>query len=117
MTLRLHPDLLAAAYDYLRVSTPFRGWCPRLPHSDDIGFGVVEDATIFADFCLMNGEPLIRVSGMNGHSVTLLATVAHEMIHLYQHLSGLDKGDDHNADFQDRAKRVCAAHGFDPATF
>lgn len=114
MTLRLHPDLIAAGYDFLRQSQPFKGW--RLPESDEVGFGIVEDPTIFADFCLMNGEPLIRVSGMNGHTNTLLATIAHEMIHLYQHIHKLDKGD-HNADFWNRAKRICAIHGFDPKTF
>lgn len=115
MTLRLHPDLIAAGYDFLRQSTPFKGW--RLPEADEIGFGIVEDPTVFADFCLMNGEPLIRVSGMNGHTNTLLATIAHEMIHLYQHLNKLDKGDDHNADFWKRAKRVCNVHGWDYKTF
>lgn len=115
MTLRLHPDLIAAGYDFLRQSQPFRRW--RLPEADEIGFGVVDDPTIFADFCLLNGEPLIRVSGMNGHTVTLLATIAHEMIHLYQHLNKLDKGDDHNADFWKRAKRICSIHGFDPKIF
>lgn len=115
MTLRLHPDLIAAGYDFLRQSSPFRAW--KLPEADEIGFGIVEDASIFADFCLMNGEPLIRVSGMNGHTVTLLATIAHEMIHLHQHLNKLDKGDDHNADFWRRAKKVCSIHGFDPQTF
>jgi len=115
VTHRLHPDLIAAGYDFLRQSSPFKGW--RLPEADEIGFGVVEDPSIFADFCLLNGEPLIRCSGMNGHTVTLLATIAHEMIHLYQHLHKLDKGGEHNADFWRRAKKVCATHGFDPKTF
>jgi hypothetical protein len=116
VTLRLHPDLIAAGYDFLRQSAPFKGW--RLPEADEIGFGIVEDPTIFADFCLIKGEPLIRVSGMNGHTVTLLGTIAHEMIHLYQHLNKLDiGGGDHNPDFWKRAKRVCAVHGFDPKTF
>lgn len=115
MTLRLHPDLVAAGYDFLRQSTPFKSW--KLPEADEIGFGIVDDPTVFADFCLVNGEPLIRVSGMNGHTVTLLATISHEMIHLYQHLNKLDKGCDHNADFWKRAKRICAIHGFDPKVF
>ena len=116
MTLRLHPDLIAAGYDFLRQSQPFKGW--RLPEGDEIGFGIVEDATIFADFCIMKGEPLIRVSGMNGHTNTLLATIAHEMIHLYQHIHKLDVGgSDHNTDFWKRAKRVCSIHGWDVKTF
>lgn len=116
MTLRLHPDLIAAGYDFLRQSQPFKAW--KLPEADEIGFGIVEDPTIFADFCLFNGDPLIRVSGMNGHTNTLLATIAHEMIHLHQHLTKLDKsGGDHNPDFWKRARKVCAVHGWDPHTF
>jgi len=116
MTLKLHPDLLAAGYEYLRQSTPFRGW--GLPEADDIGFGVVKDTTMFADFMVVDGIPMIRVSErMHGHTTTLLQTIAHEIIHLHQHLKKLDTGGEHNADFWRRAKRVCAAHGFDPLNF
>ena len=33
MTLRLTPDMLAAAYDFLRTTVPFSRW--RLPEADD----------------------------------------------------------------------------------
>lgn len=114
MTLRLTPDLIAAGYEYIRCSVP--RW--HLPEADEIGFAVVKDTKMFADFCLYKGEPLIRVSEqMHGHTSTLLGTIAHECIHLYQHLKGLDNGGEHNADFWRRAKRMCALHGFDPKTF
>lgn len=116
MTLRLTPDLIAAGYDYVRESQPFKGW--GLPESDEVGFAVVKDTTMYADFCLYKGEPLIRVSEkLHGHTVTLLATIAHECVHLYQYLHKLDKGGEHNADFKRRAARVCQIHGFDPKTF
>ena len=51
----------------------------------------------------------------NGHVVTLLATLAHEMIHLRQHLTR-DR-ELHGPRFKRMAARVCAAHGFDPKTF
>ena len=38
MTLSLTPDLLAAAYDFLRATPPFKAW--RLPESDDIAHTV-----------------------------------------------------------------------------
>jgi hypothetical protein len=116
MTLRLTPDMLAAAYDFLRAAEPFKGW--KLPEAEELGFHVVRDPKIFADFGMENGVAVIRVSeARNGHAVTLLATMAHEMIHLHQHRRKLDRGGDHNADFRARAARICALHGFDPKTF
>lgn len=114
MTLRLTPDMLAAAYDFLRATEPFRRW--RLPESDELGFHVVRDAALSADFGVREGMPYIRVSeANNGHTITLLATLGHEMIHLRQHLTG-DR-EHHGPRFKRIAARVCAVHGFDPKTF
>lgn len=114
MSLRLTPDMLAAGYDFLRTTEPFRRW--RLPDSDVLCFHVVRDAAMSADFGVEQGVPFIRVSDANnGHSVTLLSTLAHEMIHLRQHLTG-DR-EHHGLRFRRMAARVCAAHGFDPKIF
>lgn len=116
MTLRLTPDMLAAAYDLLRETPPFKRW--RLPPSDEVGFHVVRDPRIHADFGAENGMPIIRVSENGaGYAVSLLAALAHEAIHLHQWRRKLDKGGEHNADFKKRARQVCRAHGFDPKTF
>lgn len=116
MTLRLSPELLAAAYDFLRTTDPFKGW--KLPKSGRVKFRVIKDPRRFADFGLENGVPTIRVStARNGHTDTLLSTVAHESIHLHQYLKGLETKGEHNADFKRRAARVCGAHGYDPRTF
>ena len=114
MTLRLAPEMLAAAYDFLRTTEPFKNW--RLPESDDVGFSVVRDRARYADFGLEKGVPVIRVSeARNGHAATLLATLAHEMCHLRQEMIG-DRGH-HSAAFRKMAARVCRAHGFDIKTF
>lgn len=116
MTLRLTPDNLAAAYDYLRTTDPFITW--KLPKSGRVKFRVIKDPRVFADFGVENGAPVIRVStARNGHTNTLLSTVAHEAIHLHQYLRKLETKGEHNADFKRRAKRICALHGFDPLTF
>lgn len=116
MTLRLTPESLAAAYDYLRTTDPFIGW--KLPKSGRVKFVVIKDPRRFADFGVENGVPTIRVStARNGHTITLLSTVAHEAIHLHQYLTGLETKGEHNADFKRRAARVCARHGFDSKTF
>jgi predicted metallopeptidase len=114
MTLKLHPEMIAAGYDYLCQTEPFCYW--KLPESDEIGFSVVRDPKIFADFLVQNGTPVIRVSAVrNGHTDTLMATIAHEMIHLYQELTG-DR-ETHGPRFRKMAAKVCKAHGFDPAAF
>lgn len=109
------PDILAAAYDFLRTTEPFKNW--KLPEAEEVGFGVVRDPSIFADIEIgAGGVPVIRVSeARNGHAVTLLATLSHEMIHLRQFQLG-DSGN-HNFLFQKLARRVCAAHGFDIKAF
>jgi len=114
MTLRLTPDMLAAGYDFLRTTAPFQRW--RLPESDELGFHVVRDAALSADFGVREGVPLIRVSeAHNGHTITLLASLSHEMIHLRQHLTG-DR-EHHGPRFRRMAARVCAVQGFDPKIF
>jgi hypothetical protein len=114
MTLRLTPDMLSAGYDFLRATEPFRGW--KLPDSDELGFHVVRRANLSADFGVEEGIPFIRISeASNGHAVTLLASLAHEMIHLRQHLTG-DR-ELHGPRFKRMAARVCATHGFDPKIF
>lgn len=114
MTLRLSPDLLAAAYDFLRQTDPFKGW--KLPEGDDLGFSVIRDPHTYANFNVVEGVPTIRVSETCvGHTSTLLAQISHEMCHLRQHLRG--EKDAHGASFKRMAASVCKAHGFDPKTF
>ena len=38
MALRLTPEILEGAYEFLRATPPFRGW--RLPHADEVEFVV-----------------------------------------------------------------------------
>ena len=73
-------------------------------------------ASLSADFGVEAGLPFIRVNeSHNGHAATLLASLAHEMIHLRQHLTG-DR-ELHGPRFRRMATRVCIAHGFDPKIF
>lgn len=114
MTLRLTPDMLAAGYDFLRTTAPFSRW--RLPEAEELGFHVVRQASLSADFGVEEGIPFIRVSeANNGHTATLLASLAYEMIHLRQHLTG-DR-ELHGPRFRRMAALICATHGFDPKIF
>ena len=108
------PAFLAAAYDMLRLTDPFKAW--KLPPSSEVRFRVVRDKKMFADFGMENGVPVIRISAAkNGHLATILATLGHEMVHLRQELTG-DR-EIHGPRFQKMAARICAIHGFDNKTF
>jgi len=48
MTLHLTPDMLAGVYEFLRTTEPFKAW--KLPHADELGFAVVRDPNMYADF-------------------------------------------------------------------
>ncbi len=87
-----------------------------MPEADDVGFHVVRDPKMYADFGMESGLPVIRVSeAKNGHVATLLATMGHEMIHLRQELIGAK--DAHGESFKRMAAAVCRAHGFDIRAF
>jgi len=76
----------------------------------------VRKAGLSADFGVEGGVLFIRVSeSSNGLAVTLLSRIAHEMIHLRQHLTGDHQL--HGPRFQRMAAKIRATHGLDPKTF
>jgi hypothetical protein len=120
--LHLTPELLESAYEYLRASPPFRGW--NLPEGDQVTFRVMGAKDRFGHF---RGRHIraegadsfseIAISaGMVRSTDLLMATMAHEMIHLYQDENGWARGH-HNPQFRALAARVCAIHGFDAENF
>ena len=120
--LTLTPEMLENAYEYLRVSPPFSRW--NLPHADQVSFRVMGTKDRFGHFRGRHrktrgddGFSEIAISaGMVRSSDVLIATMAHEMIHLYQDETGTARGH-HNPKFHKLAKRVCTLHGFDPENF
>lgn len=115
--MRLTPDILIGAYEYLRTTPPFKGW--RLLHADQIEFRVTAGPDHFGWHEQSGDRHIIAVSAKtHSHSASLIITMAHEMIHLHQGIKRLwTRGVDHNEDFLRRAERVCRVHGFDPAVF
>ena len=118
--LRLTPDMVEGAYEYLRTSDPFRKF--GLPEGDELGFRVTRHNDRaghfrsealpgkFHDFAI--SEIFVTTSRL------LIETVAHEMIHLYQEIKGTgSERVQHNAEFRRLARQVCSIHGFDPKTF
>jgi hypothetical protein len=124
--LHLTPELLEASYEYLRLSPPFRGW--NLPEGDQISFRVMGARDRYGHFRGRHTKARVGARGADSFSEiaisagkvrstdVLMATMAHEMIHLYQDETGSARGH-HNPQFRALAARVCAFHGFDLETF
>jgi hypothetical protein len=113
--------MLEAAYEYLRASPPFCRW--NLPQADLVSFRVMGTRDYFGHFRgrhrRAQGDDFseIAVSAKLVRSTdVLIATMAHEMIHLYQDETGTSRGH-HNPAFRKLAKRVCGIHGFDLESF
>ena len=117
--LTLTPEMLEGAYEYLRVSPPFCSW--SLPDADHVSFRVMGARDRFGHFRgRIKGMPDLNEIGVSLRAVRstdlLMATMAHEMIHLYQDETGTARGH-HNPKFRKLARRVCRIHGFDPESF
>ena len=118
--LRLTPEMLEGAYEYLRVSPPFCRW--NLPHADQVSFRVMGTRDRFGHFRgrhkKASGDDFSEIAisaGMVRSTELLIATMAHEMIHLRQYRMGAR--DTHGLTFRRMAAAVCREHGFDVKTF
>jgi hypothetical protein len=118
--LRPTPEILEAAYEYLRTTPPFRGW--KLPHADSIGFVITRSKNTKGYYTKECRKPDSHEIGVSENCVSstlhLFEVMAHEMIHLHQAINKLETGNtQHNADFLRRAKSVCKYHGWDVLHF
>lgn len=113
--LTLTPELLAASWDFLRETQPFKGWrC--YPESDEVGFAVIGARDTYGEFVVENYKPLVRVSSTTvGHTNTLLSIMAHEMAHYRQWKRGEETT--HGRSFASMRQAICRRHGFDHKTF
>lgn len=108
MALHLTPALLEAAYELLRVTPPFKRW--KLPHADDVEFHVSRHRDKFGDYC---DSCRMRVSANTNKELnTIIATVAHEMVHAHLHHIGFRSWETHGPRFNKLAAQVCRAHGW-----
>ncbi len=117
MTIKVTPDLIRCAYELLCETEPFIRW--NMPPSEDIKFLTYKprDKGEFGCFQTLGPDMWLQVSTKKvGHLLTLLTTVAHEMIHLHQHRTGLEIN--HGPEFEKWSELVCRHHReFDPKTF
>lgn len=114
----LKPDHAAAAYDFIRALPPCSRW--GLPPADEVEFTIKHDPSIYGLYTrwLHDGVHIIVISSaVVGHTETLLASVAHEMVHLKQAKDRTETSGQHNAEWRRLAKTICRIHGFDPKAF
>jgi hypothetical protein len=113
VTLPLTPHILAAAYEYLRTTPPFRGW--KLPSADEVEFCVTQHRDRDGDHSRYHrtDEHIIRVSSYWVKTTDgLMQVVAHEMLHQRQERMNPAIRRGHNPAFLRMAARVCAVHGW-----
>lgn len=112
------PDILEAVYELLRMTPPFKGW--RLPPADEIEFHVTRMSGQDQADCYKNaaGRHVIRIAANKHHTLApLVATMAHEMVHLHLDKSYPRDKSHHGSRFQRHADIVCKRHGFDRGQF
>ena len=120
MSLRLTPDIIEGAYEFLRMTPPFRGW--RLPPADEVEFVVARHRRYLGYHRGLRHKVNSHEIGISdscvGHTNTLLRTMAHEMIHQYQQRKRTETSNtEHNAQFHKLARQVCRYHGWDEKEF
>lgn len=119
MALRLTTENLPAAYEFLRACKPFCDW--KLPEADEVGFQVSRHRDRFGHMQAWHGSDDVMIvisEAVVGSSDVLFRTLAHEVIHLHQHLRKTETtGVQHNAEFKRLARVVCAEHVFDLKAF
>jgi hypothetical protein len=116
MPIPLSAEMLAHAYEYLACIPPFNKW--NLPPSEDVKFLIIRRADRYAHYQMIGGIHHIAVSSkFVGRHEMLLATLAHELIHLHCEASGMTTSNPHDKAFHKFADRVCKIHDFDRLTF
>jgi hypothetical protein len=120
MGLRLTPELMEGAYEFLRLTPPFKNW--QLPHADEVEF-VVSRHRFHVGYHrgirrLVRSHEIGISEHCVGHTNTLLRTLAHEMIHQHQQRRRSETPNtEHNAEFRRLARLVCRHHGWDEKEF
>ena len=116
MGLPITPARLEAVYEMLRAWPPFCRW--SLPRSSEVQFHVARHNRHDALWWIDGGHHVELSMKRHGHLATVVASVAHEMVHVRQRVAKTEtRGVEHNAEFKRLAKLVCTRFGFDYGQF
>ena len=112
-------DILKAAYAYLNETPPFNEW--NLPDDDDVVFeiwtGTDWHGGCHPPYGNRAGYTIGISATTHSHTVSLISSTAHEMVHVHLHKIKYRGWKNHGPAFKALAKEVCDAHGFDPGQF
>lgn len=117
MSIKITVEVVEHVYDLLRQTAPFDRW--NLPYAEEIGFAITRDRNNRGEFYVdVLKVPFISVNQKFHHTLDeLIRTVAHEMCHLRDHLSGSRADVSHGRSFNSLADTVCKHHNFDRGAF
>lgn len=119
--MHLTPNILRAAYNYLRDTPPFHRW--KMPEADEVGFIVAKTKRVYGE-CTISKPKDKRFRSLFNIAVScdlvkstdvLMETMAHEMCHIKCELLGSKSV--HGYEFKRLAKSVCKQHGWREETF
>ncbi len=114
MPIALNIEILAHCYDML-AATPVMAKL-NLPPSEDIKFRLIRKKDRFAHHEVIGGVHHIAISTrFVGTFQTLITTMSHEMIHIWQDRCDIPRDD--GKGFQKMADKICKALEFDRLIF
>lgn len=117
--MKLTARNVRAMYDLFRTLPPYNRW--KLPPAEKLRFAVTNSRKEYGRYEWWSGTSKRRIA-ISRHNVksfhALAITMAHELIHVHQELSGTySERSEHNRAFVKTAKHVCRALGFDSTGF
>jgi hypothetical protein len=116
MALKITLPIVEGMYQLLKASPPFNRW--KLPDHEDIGFALNRTQGNRGEFYVKDGIPYLGINDTSHETLDeLMRTVAHEMCHLREFLTGQRADVHHGAYFKRSAASVCKAHQFDKGAF
>lgn len=115
--MHITPEILEASYELLKLTPPFNRW--KLPDADDVIFHATPGPNRYqGEHWFDEKNHNIRVNPKRHSTMwSMLATLAHEMIHVRESQLSLRADVFHGRTFQALATKVCKVHGFDRGQF
>jgi hypothetical protein len=110
---------IRAAYELLRAFHPFARW--KLPPASEVRIELVSNLKTDGEYNFDGKRHTIGVNPTTHYTLLdLVETVAHEMAHMRQELTGkrpATKDDQHNPEFHRLARLICRDLGFNGKRF
>ena len=107
--MKITMEMMASCYELLRNMQPFNRW--NLPHESHVRFSHIQSKSFYGDY-LADDIPRIRITSLVKSLPRMIETMAHEMCHMKEGISGRDEGLEHGPEFRRLARLVCNRLGF-----